>query len=132
MSVMLQAVNPPPLLGITSRHWPCSAHVCPIHFVQERDPRGRRTPRWRGITLLHELRAAGIPTSLASDNARDQFYAYGDLDMLEVFNQVGRLHILVPLPARPARLHREQVLWAAHVRARCGMGCNTMLPASHS
>jgi hypothetical protein len=26
--------------------------------------------------------------AIASDNTRDQFYAYGDLDMLEVFNQV--------------------------------------------
>ena len=75
--------------------------TCPICSVQERDPRGRRTPRWRGITLLHELHAAGIPTALASDNARDQFYAYGDLDMLEVFNQVGRLHVSAPLPAWP-------------------------------
>lgn len=47
------------------------------------------TPRWRGVTLMHEIRAAGVPAALASDNTRDQFYAYGDLDMLEVFVQVG-------------------------------------------
>ena len=29
-----------------------------------------------------------MPTAIASDNVRDQFYAYGDLDMLEVFTQV--------------------------------------------
>ena len=56
--------------------------------VQDRDQRGERTPRWRGVTLLHELRSHGIPVALASDNTRDQFFAYGDLDMLEVFNQV--------------------------------------------
>jgi cytosine deaminase len=28
---------------------------------------------------------------MASDNTRDQFYAYGDLDMLEVFTQGVRL-----------------------------------------
>ncbi len=50
-----------------------------------------RTPRWRGVTLLHELRAAGIPVMLASDNTRDPFYAYGDLDMLEVFTQGVRI-----------------------------------------
>jgi hypothetical protein len=44
----------------------------------------QRTPRWRGVTLLHELKAAGVPVAIASDNTRDQFYAYGDLDMLEV------------------------------------------------
>lgn len=56
--------------------------------VQDRDQRGERTPRWRGVTLLHELRSHAIPVAIASDNTRDQFYAYGDLDMLEVFNQV--------------------------------------------
>jgi hypothetical protein len=30
-----------------------------------------------------------VAVALASDNTRDQFYAYGDLDMLEVFAQVG-------------------------------------------
>jgi len=65
--------------------------------VQDRDQQGRRTPRWRGVTLLHELRSKGIPVAMASDNTRDQFFAYGDLDMLEVFNQVlnGQLVQLV-------------------------------------
>ena len=49
----------------------------------------RTTPLWRGVTLLHEARDAGVAVAIASDNTRDQFYAYGDLDMLEVFNQVG-------------------------------------------
>ena len=56
--------------------------------MQDRDQRGLRTPRWRGVTLMHELRSHQIPVAIASDNIRDQFYAYGDLDMLEVFNQV--------------------------------------------
>lgn len=60
-------------------------------WTQDRDPHGVRTPRWRGITLLHEVRAANIPVAIASDNTRDQFYAYGDLDMLEVFNQGCRM-----------------------------------------
>jgi hypothetical protein len=42
-----------------------------------------RTPCWRGVTALHELFEAGVPVALASDNTRDQFYQYGDLDMLE-------------------------------------------------
>ena len=32
---------------------------------------------------------AGVATAISSDNVRDQFYAYGDLDMLEVFTQVS-------------------------------------------
>ncbi|HTR87390.1 MAG TPA: cytosine deaminase [Reyranella sp.] len=50
-----------------------------------------RTPRWRGVTLLHEIKAAGIPLSIASDNCRDPFYAFGDHDMLEVLTQATRI-----------------------------------------
>ena len=49
------------------------------------------TPRWRGITALHELKAAGVPVSIASDNTRDPFYAYGDLDMAEVWREGTRI-----------------------------------------
>jgi cytosine deaminase len=37
-------------------------------YLQERTP--GRTPRWRGVTLLHELKDAGIEVSIASDNCR--------------------------------------------------------------
>ena len=37
-----------------------------------------------------------IPVAIASDNTRDPFYAYGDLDAVEVFSQAGQ--------DRPARL----------------------------
>ncbi|GFE65175.1 cytosine deaminase [Litoreibacter roseus] len=50
-----------------------------------------RTPRARGITLVHEMKARGINVSFASDNTRDPFYAYGDLDMLEVMRQATRI-----------------------------------------
>src|ERR1700686_3130556 len=43
------------------------------------------TPRWRGIPLLRELRAAGVNIALASDNCRDTYHPFGDLDALEVF-----------------------------------------------
>lgn len=56
--------------------------------MQDRHLEGRRTPRWRGVTLAHEIKEAGVPFAMASDNTRDQFYAYGDLDMMEVFTQV--------------------------------------------
>ncbi len=49
------------------------------------------TPRWRGVTLVHEMRARGIPVAIASDNTRDPFYAYGDLDMLEVVREATRI-----------------------------------------
>ena len=49
------------------------------------------TPRWRGVTLAHEMKARGIPVSVASDNTRDPFHAYGDLDMLEVYRMATRI-----------------------------------------
>ncbi len=56
------------------------------------------TPRWRGVTLFNELRAAGVRTAVSSDNTRDPFYAYGDLDPAEVFREAVRiLHLDHPL-----------------------------------
>lgn len=49
------------------------------------------TPRWRGVTLVHEMKARGINVSFASDNTRDPFYAYGDLDMMEVMREATRI-----------------------------------------
>lgn len=59
----------------------------------------RGTPRWRGVTLLHEMVAAGVPTACASDNVRDAFYAWGDFDMFEVMVQSLRIAHLDSLPA---------------------------------
>lgn len=43
------------------------------------------TPRWRGLTAFKEARALGIDVALASDNTRDPFHLFGDLDMLDTF-----------------------------------------------
>ncbi len=58
-------------------------------YLQDRHP--GRTPRFRGITLVHEMKARGINVSFASDNTRDPFYAYGDLDMIEVMRMTTRI-----------------------------------------
>lgn len=53
-----------------------------------------RTPQWRGLTAVHELRAAGVPVAAATDNVRDHWYPYGDYDVLSVwstFIQMGHL-----------------------------------------
>jgi len=50
-----------------------------------------RTPRWRGVTLLHELAARRVRVAVASDNCRDAFHGYGDHDMLEVFREATRI-----------------------------------------
>jgi len=70
----------------------------PMCNMYLQDRHAGRTPRWRGVTLLHELAAAGVPTAVASDNTRDPFYAYGDLDPVEVFREAVRiLHLDHPL-----------------------------------
>jgi cytosine deaminase len=83
----------------------------PMCNMYLQDRMAGRTPRWRGVTLLHEMRAAGINVSVASDNTRDPFYAYGDLDMVELFREATRiLHLDHPpagwaatIGANPAR-----------------------------
>jgi cytosine deaminase len=56
-----------------------------------------RTPRLRGVTVLHELRARGIPIAVASDNTRDPFHAYGDMDLVEIMREATRLaHLEFP------------------------------------
>ena len=58
----------------------------------------RRTPRWRGVAPVHEMRQRGIPVAIAGDNCRDPFHAYGDHDMVDTFRQAVRiLHLDHPL-----------------------------------
>jgi len=78
-------------------------------FLQDRQ--AGRTPRWRGVTALHELKHAGVNVMIASDNTRDPFYPFGDLDMMEVWREGVRiLHLDYPfadwapaVSAAPAR-----------------------------
>jgi cytosine/creatinine deaminase len=72
-----------------------------------------RTPRWRGITMVHEFRAAGVPLSFASDNCRDPYYAYGDYDMMEVYREAVRI----------AQLDHPFGDWAASVTATPAAAC---------
>jgi cytosine deaminase len=66
-------------------------------YLQDRSPEVR-TPRWRGVTVLHEMKARGLRVAVAGDNCRDPFYAYGDHDMLDTFTQAVKiLHLDHPL-----------------------------------
>ncbi|HSM80144.1 MAG TPA: cytosine deaminase [Nodosilinea sp.] len=58
-------------------------------YLQDRQP--GRMPRYRGVTLLPELRQFEVAVALASDNCRDAFFAYGDHDMVEVFTESVRI-----------------------------------------
>lgn len=85
-------------------------------YLQAREK--NKTPRWRGITLVHEMRARGINVSFASDNTRDPFYAYGDLDMVEVMRESIRI----------AHLDHTEPHWmdafSANPRKACGFLSN--------
>ena len=63
----------------------------PMCNMYLQDRKAGRTPRWRGVAPLHELAAAGVTVMVASDNTRDPFYAYGDLDLIEVYREATRI-----------------------------------------
>jgi cytosine/creatinine deaminase len=65
-----------------------SLPMCNMYLQDRRAD--QTTPRWRGVTLLHEMKARGINVCVASDNTRDPFYAYGDLDMMETYRMATR------------------------------------------
>ena len=70
-------------------------------YLQDRT--SGRTPRWRGVTVVHEMLRRGIPVAAAGDNCRDSFYAYGDHDVLDTYRQAVRiLHLDHPLDGTPA------------------------------
>jgi cytosine deaminase len=68
-----------------------SLPMCNMYLQDRSSPADHRSPRWRGVTAVHELKAAGVDVMIASDNTRDPFYAYGDLDMLEVWREGTRI-----------------------------------------
>lgn len=70
-------------------------------YLQDRT--AGHTPRWRGITPVHELRRHGIPVAIGGDNCRDPFHAYGDHDMVDTFRQAVRIaHLDHPFGDAPA------------------------------
>jgi cytosine deaminase len=70
-------------------------------YLQDR--KAGRTPRWRGVTVVHEMIARGIRVAAAGDNCRDSFYAYGDHDVLDTYREAVRiLHYDHPLSGSPA------------------------------
>ena len=58
----------------------------PITNLLLQDATTGRTPRLRGLTLVKEARARGIPVLIASDNVQDPFCAVGSFDPLEALS----------------------------------------------
>ncbi len=84
MGVAMETVELVAELGINVVSLP----MCNL-YLQNRH--NHQTPRKRGITLVHEMKVRGINVSFASDNTRDPFYAYGDMDMIEVMREATRI-----------------------------------------
>ena len=64
-------------------------------YLQDRQQ--DKTPYWRGLTRVKELQQQGIALAFASDNCRDPFFAFGDHDVLEVFEQAVKIaHLDTP------------------------------------
>ncbi|TPL74946.1 cytosine deaminase [Mesorhizobium sp. B2-3-15] len=97
-----------------------SLPMCNLYLQDRRTD--QTTPRWRGVTLLHEMKARGIAVAVASDNTRDPFHAYGDLDMLEVYRMATRvLHFDHPVGDWPQAVTATP----AHVMRLDGFGTLT-------
>ena len=103
----------------------------PMCNLYLQDRRAGETPRWRGVTLLHEMKKRGIPVSLASDNVRDAFHPYGDFDGLEVFAQAVKIaHLDRPVgdwPAAVARTPADVMGFADAGRVREGAPADLVL-----
>jgi cytosine deaminase len=96
----------------------------PMCNMYLQDRAAGRTPRWRGVTSLHELKRAGVPVMVSSDNTRDPFYAYGDLDPLEVFREAARIaHFDHPFGDWPGAITRAPAdVMGLGERGRIGVG----------
>ncbi len=95
------AVQPPEILAKTidlvkqAKIAIVSLPMCNL-YLQDRGV-SHTTPYWRGVTKVHELQQQDISVTFASDNTRDPFYGFGDLDMLEVWSQAVKIaHLDTP------------------------------------
>lgn len=86
------------------------------------------TPRWRGVTPVKELRAAGLRVAVAGDNCRDPFFAYGDHDMVDTWRQSVRiLHLDHPYDDAVALATLEPAAMTGFEAGTIGAGCRADL-----
>lgn len=103
-------------------------------YLQDRSP--GRTPRLRGVAPLHELAAFGVRVMISSDNTRDPYYAYGDLDMLEVFREATRIlhldHSDLPWMRQLGAAQAEHMGLKDHGRLSSGSPADLVLTQARS
>ncbi len=103
-----------------------SLPMCNMYLQDRLNAGGVTTPRWRGVTPLNELKAAGVPVAISSDNTRDPFHAYGDLDCFEVLREGARI-LHFDHPAGEAWLWARAV--GADAAAIAGFGYSALIGA---
>lgn len=98
-------------------------------YLQDRAP--GRSPRHRGVAPVKEIAARDIPLALASDNVRDAFHAYGDMDLPELLRDSIRFlqldHPVKDWPAAVTRAPAEMMGLADHGRLRTGAPADLIL-----
>ena len=92
--------NPHTNLGLMDRRGSEAPHCVTIDYDVP------RTPIWRGLTLVQELNAAGVPVGAGSDNVRDWWCAYGtDYDGLQTWKGAVVMGQLDTAPSEGAWAH---------------------------
>lgn len=98
-------------------------------YLQDRAP--GRSPRQRGVAPLKEIAAKEIPLALASDNVRDAFHAYGDMDLPELLRDSIRFlqldHPVREWPATVTRTAADVMGLPDHGRLRTGAVADLIL-----
>ncbi len=92
----------------------------PVTNMILQDAQALRTPRLRGLTLVKEAQAMGIPVLMASDNVQDPFCPVGSYDPIDALN------LAVPL----AQLPQAFDLWSQAIGRRDWLVSKHTAPAS--
>ena len=92
----------------------------PITNLLLQDAQAGRTPRQRGLTLIKDARARGIPLLIASDNVQDPFCGVGSYDPLEAL-ACGVLAAQLESPFDEASQTICRGDWLGHATQRSGL-----------
>ncbi|MFT3814401.1 MAG: amidohydrolase family protein [Acidovorax sp.] len=97
---------------------PITLVTLPVTNLLLQDAQTGRTPRQRGLTLVKEARARGIPVLVASDNVQDPFCPLGSFDPLEA----------LATGVAAAQLHPAFDAWSDSVCRADWLGGGAQLP----
>ena len=108
----------------------------PLCNLYLQDRRAGISPRQRGVAPLKDIRARGIPVAIGSDNTRDAFYAYGDLDVPDLFRDAMRMmqldHPVGDWPAAVTTTAADMIGQSDTARLRVGGPADLILFAARN